>query len=811
MAKPIEITMCLTVAFVSVTISATLIWMVTGLIVLAGRGSSAATRHHMWGLSTLVVLTAPFVAAFVPLPRWIEWNAARVPEINAAQSDQTDSAGLPSTTPTRRVADLNMERPASESISETAQALPTSNTAARKTVDVSDAGTIHQNSGRQWLLLASLFWGLGIVASVIHFMHSSWKCARWIRGAMPVTADRDVDENARLCGLLGIRHRVPMVVSTDATVPFVTGWRSPVIVLPVGYATWSRDRLRIVIAHELAHIQRADLIWQFISRLCLALTWYHPLAWFASSRLQLEREHACDDAVLLIGERPSDYATHLIEIAAQLLQRPRQFASATAMASRGQVEIRVRRILNPLLARGTNHLANAVSAITLLMAVAVAVSISPSFGQLPSTAPDSKTSVPKSQSGKKTPDEPSQVGVTSTGSESLQPQNDQPNKPQPDHVAGAVPPRAETGPPPSNNAAKTVPPKLTLQETIDRLKADKNVEAALFLEVQAKLANQRRAILFGKLVVPSSENPQLCDAQTAIHPSGWFLADVGDTQLPVEFRLWGYRPEQVIHGGQVGEIVNVGEVVLKPFLFEELATVRAEFLFEGKVDPEKATIRVVMEHPKANSATGGTDGFIARPDKENIALGADLRIQKTGMTPIPHYFSVQAPGHLPFRREFKLEPGQTTDVGVLRIAASPKFDLELATSDKPDFTTSEQTVQSVFAGDRFKTNAAGSDWVKAGELSIREHLEKKRTYNFHCALGGLVVTDLGEGTLKDHLNPVVPEKVKVSPRFPTLPLKDGHVYLISHQSPQWSHWTLLRLKMPQEATSTDMGADQPPK
>ena len=180
-----------------------------------------------------------------------------------------------------------------------------------------------------------------------------------------------------------------------------------------------------------------------------------------------------------------------------------------------------------------------------------------------------------------------------------------------------------------------------------------------------------------------------------------------------------------------------------------------------------------------------------------------------GMTPIPHYFSIQAPGHLPFRREFKLEPGQTTDVGVLRIAASPKFELELATSDKPDFTTSEQTVQTVFAGDRFKTNGTGSDWVKAGELSIREHHEKKRTYYFHCALGGLVVTDLGEGTLKDNLNPVVPEKA--SPRFPPLPLKDGHVYLISHQSRQWSHWTLLRLKMPQGATNSDKGADQPPK
>lgn len=343
------------------------------------------------------------------------------------------------------------------------------------------------------------------------------------------------------------------------------------------------------------------------------------------------------------------------------------------------------------------------------------------------------------------------------------------------------------------------PPKSALDETIEQLKSQGKTEEATFLTKQQERANgfgksaepKKWGVIFGRLVASGSDNPQLCDAQMAIHPSGWFAADVGDIEKPVEFRMWGYHPVLIKHGGIGGATVNVGDIVLKPFLFDELATVRAELLFEGKVDPAAVSVSLMMEHPPVNSRSGGTDGNIPWPEKEAIAIGPDFRIQRTGLNPMPHYFYIKAPGHLPFRREFKVEPGGTTDVGVLRIAASPAFEVEFAIADGLDFTKAERRKETVHAGDPLKTNPAGKEWVEAGTLEFQE---KKRAYTFRCRLASLIVTDLGEGTLDDHLKPVHRERERGPVELPAI--VDGHVYLITHSMKKmWKHSTLMRVKM----------------
>src|SRR5579864_7087748 len=62
--------------------------------------------------------------------------------------------------------------------------------------------------------------------------------------------------------------------------------------------------------------------------------------------LRVERERACDDLVLCAGNRASDYAAHLLDLARSL--EPRELAaSAITMASSSHVETRLRAILNP--------------------------------------------------------------------------------------------------------------------------------------------------------------------------------------------------------------------------------------------------------------------------------------------------------------------------------------------------------------------------------------------------------------------------------------------------------------------------------
>ena len=90
--------------------------------------------------------------------------------------------------------------------------------------------------------------------------------------------------------------------------------RHPVIALPVAAATWTPERLRLVLVHELVHVRRQDVLVEGLLWLAGALYWFHPAVWLAAGRLRLERERTCDEAVLATGARASDYCGHLVEI-----------------------------------------------------------------------------------------------------------------------------------------------------------------------------------------------------------------------------------------------------------------------------------------------------------------------------------------------------------------------------------------------------------------------------------------------------------------------------------------------------------------
>ena len=341
--------------------------------------------------------------------------------------------------------------------------------------------------------------------------------------------------------------------------------------------------------------------------------------------------------------------------------------------------------------------------------------------------------------------------------------------------------------------------KLSLPETIELLKSQGKTEEATFLTQQkerterytSNFPNQNWGVVFGKLVVSNSDDPHLADAQMDIHTSGWFLSDLSDIDKPLEVRMWGHRPYQIIHPGPQGATANVGDLVLEPFPSNELATVRAELKFEGKVDPKAVVINVVMQHPPVNHLSGGTNGNIPRPDKEGISLGPNFRINRSGLSPIPHYVTIKAPGHLPFFQQFDLESGKATDLGVLNIATSPAFEIELAIADGLDFSKSERRKLTVYAGDLFPTNPAGKNW-QAGNLRFQE---KNDAFVFFCGLASLVITDLGEGKLEDHLQPVHSQPPQRD-RFEPTPVSDGHVYLITHTMKRiWKHATLMKVQM----------------
>lgn len=159
-------------------------------------------------------------------------------------------------------------------------------------------------------------------------------------------------------------------LSGDVAMPIVCGLRQPRIVLPEEAASWGEERLRLVLLHERMHVARYDLSMQTLAALASALYWFNPLVWYASARLRVESEQACDDAVLLTGEEAPVYASHLVEIARSVrFDRPIP-EGGIPMARMSQLEERLRALLNPTANRAA---ASGKALAALLLAALVTV------------------------------------------------------------------------------------------------------------------------------------------------------------------------------------------------------------------------------------------------------------------------------------------------------------------------------------------------------------------------------------------------------------------------------------------------------
>ena len=170
---------------------------------------------------------------------------------------------------------------------------------------------------------------------------------------------------------------VPILLSKDAHVPLTCGIFKPRILLPLAARHWTPLRLRAVVLHELAHIERRDVLVQCAAQLVVALWWFQPLVWLLRRKLRLESELACDSAALGSGLLPSQYAAELIAIAQSIRHPALANFAGIGMARGGDLETRVRSILNSSGLNPSGKLlppARMWSATALLIAITVAAS-----------------------------------------------------------------------------------------------------------------------------------------------------------------------------------------------------------------------------------------------------------------------------------------------------------------------------------------------------------------------------------------------------------------------------------------------------
>jgi len=167
-------------------------------------------------------------------------------------------------------------------------------------------------------------WLLGALIILGRLMCLHLRAHGIARHAHPVAGGRIVGVKADLCPGVSLR------VSSSVPGPLLIGWIRARIILPAVAARWSGDELQAVLRHELAHVRRRDNLVGLIASLLVAFHWFNPLAWLVASRLRVEAELACDDAVIRAGVRSSSYARFLLDAASRLSMGPALPANASS-------------------------------------------------------------------------------------------------------------------------------------------------------------------------------------------------------------------------------------------------------------------------------------------------------------------------------------------------------------------------------------------------------------------------------------------------------------------------------------------------
>jgi TonB family protein len=171
---------------------------------------------------------------------------------------------------------------------------------------------------------------------------------------------------------------VTCLESDRVSMPMTCGIFRPVILLPAGHDNWPAERLRLVLAHELIHVQQHDCLLQIVMQIACALYWFHPLIWLAAAQFRKERERACDDGVLLLGISGPEYAGHLLELV-RTLKPGATPALAVAMAHQSNLESRLVALLDAKINR--NKVSRKAAFATILAAVGLLFPIAAVRGQ----------------------------------------------------------------------------------------------------------------------------------------------------------------------------------------------------------------------------------------------------------------------------------------------------------------------------------------------------------------------------------------------------------------------------------------------
>lgn len=219
------------------------------------------------------------------------------------------------------------------------------------------------------MVVAFVLWTCGVVAQLLR-LAVQWNRARSLLATFKPIRHADLIQfTYQQSRQLGLPRPPRLMIGALGCSPRLIGMRQPCILLSRRFfSDCSMDEVKLIIVHELAHVARRDLFWNWLIATTSALFFFHPSVWWMSRRIQATQEMACDHMVLsrlraCVGE----YARLLLKI--MMMQQVSRLDRVAEVGASGRVGTLEERLLSMKRTSVKHHTVKQVTWITTAVAV----------------------------------------------------------------------------------------------------------------------------------------------------------------------------------------------------------------------------------------------------------------------------------------------------------------------------------------------------------------------------------------------------------------------------------------------------------
>jgi beta-lactamase regulating signal transducer with metallopeptidase domain len=196
-------------------------------------------------------------------------------------------------------------------------------------------------------------WSTGLVLGTAFLLGKQMVCSSLIRRSSLPVDERYISALADLSRQLDVRRDVHLLVTSRPIGPAVFGLLRPSIVLPGPLLSGTpHELIELILAHELVHVRRGDVLMGKLQLVAQLIWWPHPLVWWANREACRERERCCDEEVVLgVGCKPVLYARTLLNV----LEQKGRLRSLVALPGVRALEVTSLRLESIMRYTGTDH------------------------------------------------------------------------------------------------------------------------------------------------------------------------------------------------------------------------------------------------------------------------------------------------------------------------------------------------------------------------------------------------------------------------------------------------------------------------